>query len=482
MTEAIVLAALGGVASLVVAGWTLSFIAAFLPAEVTTILDLQLQPAALGWAALLALGTGLAFGAVPAIGATRPAATGALKAGIMRITASRGSARFRSGLVTAQIALSMALLVSAGLFVRSLLEISRVDLGLRSDNIASFDINPGLNGYDAERSRVLFERVEDELAALPGVTAVTAARIAILRSDQWMNSVSVEGFERGPESNDVASFNSVGPDYFRTLGITLLAGREFDRSDAGESATVTVINEAFARQFGLDPRDAVGRRVAFGRDQAELPIEIVGAVRNANYANVKDDAPAMFFTPWRQHATRGLTFYVRTGVDPAMTLAQVPGLIRSLDLDLPVQNLATLSRQIRDNIFLDRMISALTAAFAALATLLAAIGLFGVMAYTVAQRTREIGVRMALGADGGRIRRMVLGQVGRMLAVGGALGLVAALALGRAASSLLFGIEGHDPAAVAAAAALLVVVALTAGWLPARRATTVNPMIALREE
>jgi predicted permease len=482
VTESVVLAAIGGVASLLVAAWTLAFIAAFLPPETSAVLDLTLQPAALAWAAILALGTGLLFGAIPAIQATRPAAAGVLKASASRVSAGRGSARFRSSLVTAQIALSMALLVSAGLFVRSLLEITRVDLGLRIDNIVSFGVHPGLNGYDLESARVLFARVEEELAALPGVTAVTAARVPILRSDDWTNTVTVEGFERATEFNDAAAFNQVGPDYFRTLGIPLLSGREFSASDAGDPVRVAIINEAFALRFELDPRDAIGRRMAFGRDQSELPMEIVGVVRDASYANVKEVAPAMFFTPWRQHDARGLTFYVRTAQDPGSTLALVPGLIRRIDAELPVQNLTTLDRQLRDNIFLDRLIGGLTGAFAALATLLAAVGLFGVMAYTVAQRTREIGVRMALGADAGRIRRLVLRQVAWMLAVGGALGLVIALALGRAASSLLFGIEGHDAAAVVAGATLLVLVALTAGYLPARRATAVNPMIALREE
>jgi predicted permease len=482
MTEACVLAIMGGAAALLVAQWTLYFIGGFLPANAAAFVDLQLQPAAVAWTAALALGTGLLFGIYPAAHATRPGLAGVLRSSAGQPSGGRSAMRFRTSLVTAQIALSMALLVSAGLFVRSLLEVSRVEVGISPDNLVAFDINPGLNGYAAEAARALFDRVEEELAAVPGATSVSAARIAVLRNDNWDTHVSVEGFEWEPGTDAAASYNNVGPAYFRTLGIPLLAGREFTTADGGTAPRVAIVNEAFARKFGLEARSVVGTRMAFGLGQGELDMEIIGLVRDANYSQVKEEAPPMFFTPWRQHEAGGLTFYVRTATDPRPLLATIPTTIRRLDAHLPVQNLTTVRRQLNENVFLDRMISALTAAFAGLATLLAAVGLFGVMAYTVAQRTREIGLRMALGAESGQIRRMVLGQVGRMVLVGGAIGIVVALALGRAAGSLLYGVEGHDPVVVAAGVLLLALVAMGAGYLPARRAASVDPMIALRAE
>ena len=241
------------------------------------------------------------------------------------------------------------------------------------------------------------------------------------------------------------------------------------------------MNEAFAKKFKLG-RDAVGKRMDLYGAQT-LRMEIVGLVKDAKYSDVKNDIPPVYFTPWAQDSTTGaLNFYVRTSLDPDQLMRTIPATIAKLDPQLPVQDLKTLPQQVRENVYLDRMISTLSAAFAALATLLAAVGLYGVLAYTVAQRTREIGVRMALGADAGRVHRMVLRQVGRMALVGGAIGIVGALALERTARSLLFGLEGHDPLVVAVSIAVLALVALCAGYLPARRAARIHPMQALRYE
>jgi predicted permease len=482
LTESWALAVIGGAAALIVANWTLRFIGAFLPPNAAAFVDLELQASAVAWTAALALGTGLVIGLYPALHATRAAVATSLRTTAGQAGGGRSAARFRSGLVTTQIALSMALLVSAGLFARSLLEVSRVDLGIDQDNLLTFSISPGLNGYDATASRALFERVEEEVAAIPGVVSVTAARVPVLQNTSWMSDVSVEGYhwERGMVS--AAGINHVGPNYFQTLGIPLLAGREFTSADAFGAPRVAIVNEAFAHRFGLDPRAAVGARMAIGSGERDLDIEIVGLVRNANHSQVKEEAPAMFFLPWRQQSAGVLTFYARTGGDPATVMGSIPGTVRGLDASLPVQAMTTVRQQVKENVFMDRMIGALTAAFAALATLLAAVGLFGVMAYTVAQRTREIGLRMALGAEASQVRRMILSQAARMVLVGGAIGIVAALALGRWARSLLYGVEGHDPAIVAAGAILLTLVALGAGYLPARRAARVDPMTALRGE
>ena len=482
LTEALLLAALGGVASLFVARVTLGVIATFLPPEALRTLALELSPTVLGFTAALSLGTGILFGLYPALHSTRPDLVTMLKANTGQPSGARGAARFRSGLVTAQLALSMTLLASAGLFIKSLVNVSRVDLGIRTESVVTFAISPELNGYEAERSLAFFERTEEELAAIPGVVSVSAALVPVLAGSSWGSSVRVEGFQSGPDVDASSRFNEVGPNYFSTLGMPLLAGREFSVSDGAGAPKVAIVNEAFTRKFGLDSRNAVGRFMASGRGD-ELDTQIVGVVQDARYADVKQEVPPVFFRPYRQDEGLGsINFYVRTSLELNQILAAIPPLMGRLDPNLPVQELKTLERQVQENIMLDRLISTLSVAFAVLATLLATVGLYGVLAYTVTQRTREIGLRMALGAGGGQVKWMVLKQVARMTLIGGTIGIVAASFLGRAAESILFGIEGSDPFVFVAVAVLLAGVALGAGYIPAQRASKIDPMEALRYE
>ncbi|HSK19123.1 MAG TPA: FtsX-like permease family protein, partial [Longimicrobiales bacterium] len=388
--------------------------------------------------------------------------------------------RFRTALATAQIALSMALLVAAGLFIRSLTNINRIDLGLNTENLATFSISPELNGYAPERSRALFERLEDELAAIPGVTSVSAAMVPLLAGSNWGSDVSVEGYKPLPDQGAHGRFNSIGPGYFRTTGTPLIAGREFTRADALTTPKVAVVNEEFARRYNLG-REAVGKRMGVGG--SELDIEIIGLVRNAKYSEVRNEALPLFFRPYRQDAEVGeLTFYVRSGTEPSRVLAAIPKVVARLDPNLPVERLMTLEEQARQSVFLERFMGVLSASFAVLATLLAAVGLYGMLAYSVTQRTREIGLRMALGAAPATLRGMVLRQVAWMTAIGGAIGLMVGLVVGRAARSLLYELEGYDPAVLAASAIGLVLVALAAGIIPARRAAAVDPLTALHFE
>ncbi len=483
LVEACLLAAFGGLAGLAVARVTLHFIATLLPAEAGTSLAFTLDLKIVAFAAALALGTGILFGLFPALESTRLDLAAALKGQTGQPSGSRAAARFRTALVTAQIALSTALLVSAGLFLKSLLNVSRVDLGLDIEKVITFAVSPELNGYESERSRALFERAEEELAALPGVTGVTASLVPILSGSNWGNSVRVQGFDDSdPDTNTGSRFNEVGPGYFRTLGVPLLSGREFTAADVLDSPKVAIVNEIFAEKFHLG-RDAVGKLMARGGPGEELDIEIVGLVQNAKYSEVKGEIPPLFFTPYRQDEEAGsIYFYIRTGIDPGAVLPLIPGVVARLDPNLPVEELKTMPQQVRENIVLDRVLSTLSAGFAALATVLAAVGLYGVLAYTVAQRTRELGLRMALGADRARLVRMILWQMGKMALAGGAVGLAVALGVGTAARSQLFELEGHDPGVLLAATLLLAAVALTAGLLPAIRASRVDPMRALRYE
>jgi predicted permease len=481
LTEAGVLAVAGGALGLVVARWTLDLILSFLPAEAGRIVSSSIDGRLVLFATAVTAATGLLFGLFPALHSTRPNLVNALKGQAGQPAGARSAALFRRILVTAQIGLSMMLLASAGLFVRSLFNVSRVELGVKVDHIVTFGVSPQLNGYAGARSLELFERLEDELGAVPGVTQVTAAMVPLLAGNNWGSSLDVEGFPAGPDTDTNANFNKIGPDYFRTFGVPIIVGREFRRSDAANGALVAIVNEQFTKKFNLG-RNAVGKHFQQGgRDSKQ--IEIVGVVADAKYSEVKDAPPPQFFLPYRQGETMGfLNFYVRTTLEPEQLLATITKVVAGLDPNLPVEELRTMEQQVRENVFLDRLMTTLSVSFAVLATLLAAVGLYGVLAYTVAQRTREIGLRMALGAAPNRVRRMILSQMGVMTAIGGTIGLGLAGLAGWYAQSLLYELKGYDPAVFVASACLLAVVALGSGFVPALRASRVDPMTALRYE
>ena len=480
LTESVLLAALGGVVSVLVAHWTLNGITAMLPAQAVSGMDFRLSIPAIWFTAVVSLFTGVLFGIVPALQSTRPDLVTELRNNSGKLAGGRGAARFRTSLVTAQIALSMALLIAAGLFIESLRNISRVDLGIDVENVATFAISPRRSGYDSTRIAGLYARVEDELAALPGARGVTSASIPLVGNSNWGQRVSVEGFAKDPDTDDDSSFNPVGSNYFHVLGIPLLAGRDFTVADNNAGAMkVAIVNEAFAKKFKLGA-NVVGKQMSADNDS--LNVTIVGLAKNSKYSEVKGEIPPVFVRPYRQVELGQMYFYVRSALPPDQVLRAIPVVIRKLDPNLPVEQLKTLPQQVRDNVALDRMISVLSGSFAVLATLLAAVGLYGVLAYSVAQRTREIGVRMALGASSATVGGMVLRQVGRMTLIGGAVGIAGAIALGRGAQSLLYELKGWDPIVIAIAAVLLTLVALGAGLVPALRASRVDPMQALRYE
>lgn len=480
LTESVILALMGGLAGLLVARWTLHLISALLPPDAISSLQFELQPSVLVFSALVSVLTGIVFGMFPALHSTRSDLISGIRAGAGQITGgAKGANRFRSALVTVQIALATSLLVAAGLFMKSLINVTRVELGVKVDNIVTFAISPSRTGYDSTRAALLFDRVEQEFAALPGVTGVTSSMVPLLAGSNWGTDVDVQGFQSGPDIDNNSRLNEVGVGYFSTLGVQLLKGREFTTADRLGAAKVAVVNEAFVKKFHLGD-DAVGKFMST-RGPDSLNIQIVGVIQNAKYSDVKDEVPALFYLPWHQDGSIGdLNFYIRTSLAPEELVRQIPVVMKKIDPGLPPENVKTMPQQIRENVFLDRMISLLSAAFAVLATMLAAVGLYGVLAYTVAQRTREIGVRMALGADAQRVRLMVMRQVGGMIGLGLAIGVAGAVGLGQAASSLLYGLKGHDPIVFGLSVAVLVAVALTAGYLPAVRASKVHPMQALR--
>jgi predicted permease len=481
LTESMVLAVLGGVAGLVVAHGTLMLAASILPPAAASAVQFGLRWPVVLFAVSLTIATGLVFGLFPAFHSTRESLVTTIRANAGQIAGARSTLRSHATLVVGQIALSTVLLVAAGLFLKSLRNVAREDLGIAVEHLATFTISPDLNGYTPERSKRLLQRLDAELAAVPGVTGVTSARVPLFTGGGWSTGAQVDGVKYEPGMDNGTMINLIGPDYFRTLGISLLSGREFTTSDREGTTRVAIVNAAFVKKFGLG-RDVIDRRVAIWDDK-EPNIQIVGVVADAKYQAVKDRLRAVIYTAQQQDAKIGtVTYYVRTIGEPAQVLREISAVMARVDPDVPVQELKTLPQQIRESVSVDRMIGTLSAAFATLATLLAAVGLYGVLGYTVAQRTREIGVRMALGADQWNVRRLVLRQVAWMTLAGGVLGILAALAFGRTARSLLFGLDEHDPVSVVTAAVVLAAVAVCAAYVPARRASSIDPMRALRAE
>ena len=483
--ESMLLALAGGLAGLVVGRWTLGAMQAILPSD-TESLTWHIDSEMVLFAGMLSLATGVLFGLFPAIHSTRPNLVTALKANAGQPSGARAAARFRLTLATAQIALSMALLISAGLFAKSLLNVTRVDLGLNANQLVVFGVSPAMNGYAVERVRQTLDGIQDELRSYPGVVGVTTSRTRLISGSASVSDFRLEGVAYGPEDDDSAYYNYVGTDYLRTLGINLLTGREFLRSDTEGTPKVAIVNEAFLQKNKLG-RDVLGRRLQRMGRSSGFDIEIVGIAANSAYDDVKPDPrfPALpiVLMPYRQDPDlAGANVYARTSGSEQDLLAALPRIVRSIDPALPVAEPRTMTAQVLENVAIDRFVTMMSTAFALLATLLAALGLYGVLAYTVSQRTREFGLRMALGAEGRTVRRLVLRQVGSMTAVGSVIGVAIAVGLSRVAESLLFQMSARDPFVFAAATLALAAVALCAGLIPAQRAARVDPMTALRYE
>ena len=482
LVECLLYAFLGGALGLAVAAWTLhALLNAFPPDADVRQLAVQIDPRVLAFAALASVASGLLFGITPALRAARldPAKT---LAGQGRGSVSAGGdvLKFRQWLVTAQVALTLVLLVAAGLFVDSLRNIGRVDLGLKPDHVLGFTISPKLNGYPVERTAALARTLTERLAAFPGVSSVSAAELSTLTGMDSGGNVTVDGAPADTEELRV-NRNHVGPSYFSTLGIPLLAGRDIAWSDAADTPKVAVINETMARRF-FPGRTALGARFGFGgRETAKLEITVVGIVRDSKSIEVTEKDHPFAFMPYLQDPKLGtLTFYVRSGQAPETLVPALRSELARLDPQLPVFDVKTLEASIGDSLVTQRLIVMLSAAFGGLAALLAAIGIYGVLAFAVAERRREIGVRVALGADPAAVRRLVLSEIARFLAVGAAIGLPAAYALGRAVSSILFGVGAADVRVFAAGLILMTSVSLAAALPPALRAARLDATDALR--
>ena len=480
LSESLALALCGGLLSLPVAAATLGLLARLLPPEAGRSLQLALDLPLAGFALGCAFATIVLFGLLPAWQQSRTAPMQ-----VLRQSDSRGggrlAGRFRQALATAQVGLSMASLVLAGLFAQSLYNLQRAEPGIDVESLASFAVAPRRNGYSAEQADALYDAIEERLAAVPGALSVTSSMVPLLSGSNWGTNVEVEGWDSSAAESH-SYYNEVGLDYFETLGMTLQSGRGFSAADTRGRPKVAVVNQRFADYFGLGS-EAVGKRIALGGGDRSLDIEIIGVVANTSYDSLRETGREQFFLPRRQSGGHSqMLFYVRAAQQPEALLQSLRAAVAELDPQLPVEDLETLSQRVRQSTALERMVSLFTGSFALLATLLAAIGLYGVVSYGLNQRLREFGLRLALGAPPQRLRRMVFGQVGRMAGIGLVLGLMVALIAGRSAESLLFGLSAHDPGVLLGALGLLLAVALLAALPAARRAARIDPMQALRHD
>jgi predicted permease len=467
-SESLVLALPAALLSLPVASLVLGG-ARLVPGMPAAVPDASLSATAVLATIGVAVVLSLAVGLLPVRRLLRAELGKPLQAHGARHTTTKAVARFRAALATAQVALSMALLAMTGVFAQSLANIARLDLGVDIDSVVTFSILPPPG---AATDQGLLPRVAEALEALPAVSSVATSMPAVLSLDEYVGQATIEGVvEDLPFAR-----NMVSPDFFRTFGIELVAGREFRDTDKG----VAIVSQQFADRLGLAPDAIVGRSADLGRMDntgGALMDQIIGVVGDMRSGKITDEIEPQVFQPMP-----GGTFYVRGARPPEDLLSAIRDTVARVAPSATIANLQTMQQQLRANVAIERFFAGISTVFAVVATALAALGLYGVLAYSVAQRSREIGLRVALGAATGRIRGMVLRQVAGMAVIGIVVGAIAAAVLGRTAQSLLFGVEAGDPLMLAAAVVVLAAVTLSAAYIPARRAARVDPMSVLRYE
>lgn len=483
LVESLTLAVAGGLAGLALAlaiDWAL--LALLPPSSVPVALSPIPHWRVLLYNVGVSLLTGLLFGLVPALQSTRPDLARTLKdqAGAVAGGASTG---MRKMLVVAQIALSLLLLISAGLFIRSLQNLKDLDPGFNTKNLLTFKIDPTVSAYTNERAHNFYDQLKENLSSIPGVENVALAVMPVLEGNEWDQWVTVEGYSLKNGELPDPHMNFLFPGYFDTLGIRLLAGRDFRPSDVQKSAKVCIVNETFARKY-FKTVNAVGHRIGMGIDPGtKTDITIVGVVRDTKYESMREEIPEEVYRPFHQlEFATGMSVYLKTLGDPGDISRAVRARVHTLDANLPVFDMTTLELQKENSLVTERLVAFLSSGFALLATGLASVGLYGVMAYMVGRRTREIGVRMAVGAARGDVVWLVMREVLLLLAVGIALALPASWALSQTVRSQLYGMQPLDPPTFISATLAVAVVAVLAGLVPARRATRIDPMRALRYE
>ncbi|MBA2341569.1 MAG: ABC transporter permease, partial [Pyrinomonadaceae bacterium] len=481
LTESVLLSLAGGALGILLALWVTDIAATALkpPIDFSVLVDLRVDWRVLGFTLLLAILTGIVFGLVPALQATKPDVIPALKdesslAGFKR-------SRLRNALVIGQMALSLLLLICAGLVLRSLQQASAIDPGFKPENMVAMSVDVGLQGYDKGQGQAFYQQLIERVAALPEVESVTLATKLPLSLNNSTTSVFREGqilpLDAKPPS---VYYAQIGTEHFSTLRIPLVEGREFTLGDHEDAPRVCVINETLARQ--LFPNEtAIGKRISYGDGDGPFT-EVVGVAKDYKYVSLGERPHAFIYQSLLQNYNNHATLLVRTRTEPSAAIPAIRRTVQSLDATLPVYDVKTLTEHMSFSLLPAHAAAGLLGSFGILALALAALGIYGVMSYAVAGRTREIGVRMALGARGADVLRLVLRQGMTLVALGVALGLVAAYAATRMLKSLLYSVSTSDPVTFAVVTLLLAIVALLACYIPARRATKVDPMVALRYE
>jgi predicted permease len=482
LVEGLVLALIASAFGLLGALWASSALIHVLPEDLSgnwlkATIDFRL----LVFNTLLSALCGLFFGLIPALQATRPDVSGTLKDQAKQVSGSSAN-RMRKLMVTAQVAFSLALLVVAGLFSESLFHLLKVDLGFHTERLLTISVDASPSRPDLPGAVAFYRELQDRLTSIGGVQGAAAGAGGPLSGDIQSGNITVEGYRATENENTGSEFSAISPQFFHALGIPLRMGREFTVADAAGAQKVVVVNEAFVKKY-FGSANPIGRRLMFGGgNHPVLDRQIVGVVGDSR-KEVRERAPEMIYYPYAQwQRPARLVFYVRTEGDETQLGPAIQRLVRSIDSNVAVGDPKPMTLLVNDSIYTDRLIAGLSVAFGVLATLMAAIGLYGVIGYAVARRTSEIGLRMALGAVPGDVLRMVLGEAARMVVVGVAVGAAAGVALGRVAQSELFGIEAANPLLVAAGILLIALVTASAACIPAWRASRIDPVSALKYE
>jgi putative ABC transport system permease protein len=430
---------------------------------------------------LLAMTVSLLFSLAPVVQFWRPDLSSALK---QQLTTASGNLRFRRISVGVQIGLSLLLLVCAGLFVRTMRNLKTLDVGFATDHLLTFTLDPTLAGYEPSQRESLDTRVLQTLSSLPGVRSVAGTTDPELAGDNTGHNITIAGYTEKEDENMNVEAARVNPHYFSAMGMALLAGRELNEQDRAGTQKVAVVNQSFAQHFFGSNERAIGQHYGNGGGpKTKLDIEIVGVVKDAKHTSVREDVLRTIFTPYEQDpGSRSMTFYIRTQQAPGAMASSVRRAMHNLDPKLVLDRFRTMEAQIDDSLSAERLVALLATSFGVLAVFMAAVGLYGVLAYSTAQRTREIGLRIALGAARGSVVRMVLSEVLWLTGISVAVALPASLLFARAIRSQLFGISSSDPLTLVLCVGMIATVALMSALIPARRAAKVDPMVALRYE
>ncbi len=483
LVESLALAVAGGALGVPVAYWVLRALLLLAPDEQARLsISPVPDPRTLVFSLLVSCAAALAFGLLPALRATRSNLASVMKEQAGAVVGGHG-ARLRKALVVVQVMLSLLLLVGSGLFVQSLRQLRMVNPGFRSTNLVRFKLDTMLSGYGAERSREFYRQLQQRLEGLPGVESAGLALVPIMEGNEWSSTVTVEGYHAKDGEDMNPHFNAVTPRYFKTLGIAVKLGRELDERDRLGASQVILVNETFAKRY-FPGRSPLGYHVGFGGGPQTKPdMEIVGVVADTKYEDLREEMPRQVFVASDQRKMQsGMTVYVRTSLPSEKMFAAVRAEARNLDPGIPLYDMNTMEDQLDRSLVLERFVAYCASGFGLLATVLAVTGLYGVTAYSVARRSREIGIRMAMGAEAAAVVRMVLREVALLAVIGIGIALPATWWLTQLVRSLLYGIEPRDPFTIGGSALGLLAAAVLAGALPALKASRLDPVKVLRYE